>query len=336
MALYRTRVNQPERAFLNSNDDTTNATSGYFNQFQINLATPILGLKRTQLLRASIPNVPVNPNIPAYCLMFWYYALPTPTTPLDPNYLCCIRVLPANTGSAMRFAPYNIPENQYLSDPSQLVNMLNAAAAATDDTILNPWWNGPNDVSFIYNAPTRQILFKGTNSSFYYTPAGYADPILAANYPLYPIQIAGPTGSYGSVIPQPYVPQYNMNLRVGYALPGNYSGVPTIQPQIGGTYIFVDSYPNLTNTQCVYLYTNIAPGSALGSGGQHNLLAVVPINSAFGGVTQYTVLMSNWLTKVASEVYDIQIRMLDDAQQPFTLPDNAQVNIEMAFGYKED
>lgn len=337
MALFRTRVNQPERVFLNSNDDPTNQYTGSFNSFQIQLKTPILGLKRTQLLRASIPNVPINPNIPGYCLMFWYYALPTPLTPLDANYLCCVRVLPAGTNSTMQFAPYNIPVNQYLSDPSQLVGMLNAAAAASDDYILNPWFNGPNDVTFFYNTPTRQILFKGNNPSYYYVPAGYADPILAANYPLYPIQIAGPPGSYGTVTPQPYVEQYNMNIRIGYALPGATSGVPAYPPLQGnGSLIPVDSFPNLSNTQVVYLYTNIAPGSALGSGGQHNLLACVPINSAFGGVTQYTVLMSNWLTKVASEIYEIQIQMLDDAQQPFTLPDNAQINLEMGFYYKED
>lgn len=336
MASYRTRVNQPERVFLNSNDDITNQSQGTFSQFQIQLATPILGLKRTQLLRTSIPNVPVNPSIPAYCLMFWYYKLPTASTPLDANYLTCIRVIPAGINTAMLVSPYNIPQNQYLSDPSLLVGMLNAAAAATDDTILNPWWDSPNDVNFFYNAPTRQILFKGTDATKFYVPAGYADPILAANYPLYPIQIAGPTGGYGNVVPQPYVAQYNMNLRVGYAQPGSISGVPAYTPLAGGNYIPVDSYPNLSSTQCVYFYTNIAPGSALGSNGSHNLLAVVPINSAFGGVTQYTVLMSNWLTKVASEVYEIKINMLDDAQQPFVLPDNAQVNCELGMYFRDD
>ena len=46
--------------------------------------------------------------------------------------------------------------------------------------------------------------------------------------------------------------------------------------------------------------------------------------------------MSNWLMKVANEIYEIRIDMFDDANYPFLLPDGAQVNLELAFYYKDD
>jgi hypothetical protein len=51
-------------------------------------------------------------------------------------------------------------------------------------------------------------------------------------------------------------------------------------------------------------------------------------------VTNYTALTINFLTKVANDtIQNINIQMLDDADQPYTLPDNAQVNLEIAFKY---
>jgi len=33
-------------------------------------------------------------------------------------------------------------------------------------------------------------------------------------------------------------------------------------------------------------------------------------------------------------IYDITVQMRDDANQPFTLPDSAQVNLELAMTYE--
>ena len=104
--------------------------------------------------------------------------------------------------------------------------------------------------------------------------------------------------------------------------------------EAGGVPIVADSYPNLVRTQCIYLYSNIAVASAMGSNGRHNLLCVIPVNSPALGVTNYTALTINFFTKVANEhIQNINIEMLDDANQPYTLPDNAQVNLEIAFSY---
>jgi hypothetical protein len=102
----------------------------------------------------------------------------------------------------------------------------------------------------------------------------------------------------------------------------------------GGVAIVADSYPNLVRTQCIYFYSNIAVASAMGSNNRHNLLAVIPVNSPALGVSNYTALTINFLTKVANDsIQNISIEMLDDANLPYTLPDNAQVNLEIAFKY---
>jgi hypothetical protein len=85
----------------------------------------------------------------------------------------------------------------------------------------------------------------------------------------------------------------------------------------------------------VYIYADITSGSGLGSGKQHNLLAVIPNNAAPLGVIQYVAATLTWLTKVPSNIYEILLDLRDDANQALPLPDNAQVNVELAFSYHD-
>jgi hypothetical protein len=335
--MYRTRVNQPERVFLSSSDDTTSSAAGAYNSFQINFQTPIIGAKRTQLLRATIPNI--QTNIPDYTLVFWYYRLPAANTPVSPTYLKCVRVLPANSTSALRNAPYNVPVNNYVNDPTALTVILNAAAASADDATANPYFLS-GDVTFGYDVATKKMYVEGTNATFFYVPAGWADPNVATAAQL--ISLTPGVAATPGTLNQPYVPGYTLNLRLGFSMPGllsseNQNPYGGIYPPAQGLTIYLgESYPDLVYSQCVYLYANIIPGSSLGSTGKHNLLCVVPSNAPSLSVINFTALMVNWLTKIASEIYTIKIEMFDDAGQPFMLPDNAQVNIEMAFWYGAD
>jgi len=152
----------------------------------------------------------------------------------------------------------------------------------------------------------------------------------------------------GSTI-QPYALGWTLNLRVGYAMSGNSFGYPvnkgtstnvlyadvTNTAYANATAVPVDSFPNLVYSQCVYLYSNIVAGVSLGSNKQHNLLAVVPSNAPQLGVIQYTALTVNMMSKLVDTIYEISIDMRDDANQPFVLPDNAQVNLELCFIYQD-
>lgn len=339
--MIRTRVNAPERVFLNSSDDPRTTGDQGFSKFNCTFDTPILGAKKTMMLRATIPMAQVN--IPDYMLTFWYYSLPAATSTPGTVSLRCVRLYPsyyqapAGLGTAYT-------KNRFFSDPADFVTQLNIAATAGGDNITyNPYWVA-GDVTFAYNATTKQITFTGNTAGRYYCPAGWNDPIVVAA--LDDITMPNLSGT-GTTI-QPFAPGYTLNLRVGYAMSGQATGYPVNQASgfnpiyadltnttyATGTAVPVDSYPNLVYTQCIYLYSNIVAGVSLGSGNQHNLLAVVPSNAPQLGVVQYSALTVNMMSKMVDTIYEISIDMRDDANQPFTLPDNAQVNLELAFLYE--
>lgn len=341
--MYKTRVNQPERVFLNSSDDPNWANTQGFSQWTCTYDTPILNATRTQLLRATIPMAQVN--VPDYQLVFFYHSLPTATTTPSNTTLRAVRfyptwyVAPAALGTAYT-------KNRFFSDPADFVTQLNTAAAAGGDNVTyNPYWVS-GDITFAYNATTKQISFTGNTAGRYYVNAGYNDPIVRA-------AIAGgtivmPNYSGGGTTPQPLVAYWTLNLRVGYAFSGQSfdiqqgGGTTTAYANLtntafaNGTAVPVDSFPNLVYSQCVYMYANVVAGSSLGSNKQHNLLSVIPVNAPQLGVIQYVATTINWLTKVPDNIYEITIEMRDDANQPFLLPDSAQVNVEMGFFYKDE
>ena len=341
--MIRTRVNNPERVFLNSSDDGRNTTDYGFSQFTCTYDTPILGARKTMMLRATIPSAQVN--IPDYQLCFFYYQLPTATTAPSSTYLKAVRLYPSyyQAPAALGTA---FTKNRFYSDPADFVSVLNTAAASGGDNVTyNPYWVA-GDITFSYNATTKQITFTGNTAGKYYAPAGWNDQNVndAINGQLITMPS---TANIATTYPQPLVVNWTLNLRVGYAMSGTNFGPQVTQvnqiPQYAdlthvayasGTAVPVDSYPNLVYSQCVYLYSNIVAGVSLGSNGQHNLLAVVPSNAPQLGVIQYTALTVNMMSKLVDTIYEISVQMKDDANQPFVLPDNAQVNLELAMVYE--
>ena len=390
--MIRTRVNNPERVFLNSSDDSKNTTDFGFSGFTCTYDTPILGAKKTMMLRATIPNAQVN--IPDYQCCFFYYSLTSAAQVPGPANLKCVRLYPS-TYQAPAALGTAFTKNRYFSDPADFVTQLNTSAAAGgDNATYNTLWTA-GDITFSYNSTTKQITFTGNTAGRYYAPAGWNDPNVnyccqfnnqagvawTANTAYAPgtvvtnggVRYVALNGSAGTVgfntdgsltqlcgqilmpstaniavtYPQPLVANWTMNLRVGYAMSGTSYGPQvsqtTQQPAYAdithasyanGTAVPVDSFPNLVYTQCIYLYSNIVAGVSLGSNGQHNVLAVVPSNAPQLGVIQYTALSVNMMSKLVDTIYEITINMRDDANQPFVLPDNAQVNLELAMVYE--
>ena len=349
----RSRVNQPERVFVSSNDDPTSASGLGFSQFQVNFDTPILDSKKTQLLRATIPNA--VQNIPDYQLTFWYHRSTTQYfTPSD-NTLTCVRLYPTGwTGNSTTWTA-----NRYISNGQDFVNLLNTAASAGGDVVTaNPYWV-VGDVTFSFSSTTNQISVTGNTGGVYYSIAGWNDPFVqAAQQGLGARTNGGQTGGVYMTTPtnaqyvlQPYALGYTLNLRVGFAMSGR-SLAPALLPQqtnaklayanltnltfASSTAIAADTFPNLVYTGAVYLYSNIVAGSTLGSNKTHSLLAVIPSNAAQLGVIQYTAATLTWITRLPDTIYNVTITMLDDASQPYTLPDSAVVNIELGFHYRED
>jgi len=321
-------VNQPDRVFINSSDDNTSSTYGFYNIFQVNYKTPILGAKRCQLLRATIPNI--VQNIPNYAIYFFYISSTSATGPYALTDVGCIRFLP--TGYVPTSGAYSV--NRYISNYTDFVSLLNNACI-NDNAGYNPYFKS-GDITFSLNSTTNTISFTGNTSGNYYRIIAWDDPLIAlamANISLPPGNACNNSSNSNSVN---YVNGYTLNLRCGYSQPSSQYGLTASTKTVtNGTAIPADTWPNLTYSQCIYIYANIVAGSSLGSGNQHNLLSVVPITAPQLGVSQYVALTLNWLTKVSDNIYNITITMLDDANQPFYLSDSAQVNIEMGFKYDE-
>ena len=211
-----------------------------------------------------------------------------------------------------------------------LLQLLNQSAAAADSAIQNPYHTA-GDVTFNYDPITRKFSFQGNDANYEYIQLGYADPrIEAVRNNVY-------TNDNGvAPIPasrQPTLSQSNLNLRIGYSWYGDNGDLGIDIPNANGVPIVAYSFGNLVYTQCVYLFSNIIQGSSLGSGGQRNLLSVVPIAAPSLGVALYQAPLVNWLTKIAQEIYEIEIIMLDDNYQPYYVPNNAIVNVEIGFSY---
>jgi hypothetical protein len=340
---YKSRVNQPDRVFISSNDDLSQPAATGFNLVRATFDTPILDAKRTQLLRATIPNATVN--IPDYQTVFWYYQLPAATTVPSDTYLKAVRLYPSQYVPPTSFTAFTL--NRTFNDPNDLVTALNAAAGVNGDSATyNSYWT-VSDVSFAYDTTTKRITFTGLTSGKFYANAGWNDPVVTAAIQsgLIVTNSYGATGGGVAVI-QPLLAGYTLNLRVGYAMSGQSLTPQGNNAAAKGAYanltnytraqnvaVPADSFPNLIYTQCVYIYADITSGSGLGSGKQHNLLAVVPNNAAPLGVIQYVAATLTWLTKVPSNIYEILLDLRDDANQALPLPDNASVNTELAFSY---
>lgn len=328
---FKSRANKPNRVFISSNDGIANENYDNYSTFECQLPTPILGACKTQILRATIPNAMVN--IPDYALTFWYFKLATPTTARATSNLYCVRIMPTNW-----YAPTspiaNMPVNSYYATPTDLANALNLASA-NDSATYNVYYGGVNDVAFTWNSVTKKMVLTGLNTGVYYEPAGYTTLTrLATNFNGILVPAFGSTTTTGATY-QPYIPEYSLNLRAGFARPLN----PVIANQyclLGGVGITSDSYPNLVFTQCYYVYANICAGSSLGSNGTHNLLSVVPSSAGQLAVTNYTALTINMLTKVPQEIYNIKISITDDNNVDVVFPDSAVINIELAFKYPDE
>jgi hypothetical protein len=336
------RVNQPDRISVDAFADTTTGTNGqYFTFVNTSPNTTLVGAKKIHLLRASIPYIQLP--LPSYQLVFYYYKLPTATTVPAAQYLKAVRLYPQGYIPPTGFTAYT--PNEFIQTPQELVDLLNQAASAGGDNIgTNTLWTA-DDVTFYYNTSTNQISFEGTSSGSFYCNAGYNDPIVQASQASTAINVYNQDTTTSQ---QPYALGYTLNLRCGFAMDGvnrpRGSGTNFVanscanlagRPFQGLLYIFADSYPDLNYTSCVYLYSNIVANSGYGSVNKKNLLGIVPMNVPLGGVATYDGHSSPaYATKVASEIYSVDVEMRDDANQPFNLPDSANVNLEISILYE--
>lgn len=241
--------------------------------------------------------------------------------------------------------------NRSFEDYASLVTALNSAQT------LNPGLNvTPGDVQFVYDQTLNKIQMvpdpAQIAAGYYFLPAGYEDP-----------NVVGKEGAIQAFFPGGiYRPGYTLNLRCGFTwnglFPNPFSSpsiwnntqfrnalywyMRPIDPVFATAYtrqiITANSYPDLVNTSCVKVYCDLTAGSTeegqiYGQQQQTGLLSIVPVNTTNLGVGFYQNNFNNPLTKVPRIISEIQIRLVNDQGQPFTLPNSATVLLELGITY---
>jgi len=204
-----------------------------------------------------------------------------------------------------------------------------------------------------------------------YISAGYLDPVVQeAQKEL--VALSQEFDSYGPYPPQAYQPYKTLNLRLGFTWDGanrnlysiggsaTSSGVNDVlayrfrppisfvqpappSPGLGALYdpneiasdytYTAETYANLVYTNCINVYCSFISGATTDSIRNTQLLAAVPMNAQNLGITFYNPVISNPLTKILDQIYEISVELYTDTGAPYSLPNSAVVSLELALTY---
>ena len=350
-------ANRPNRITLDAYSDPNleiAGLNGVYSQFTNQLQTPILGAKSFELISATFINDCLQLNDQSQ-LMFFYYRNASASNIRGSANIRCVRLHPST------FVPYtgftSFVKNKYFNSVTELCAALTAASAAGgDDTTYNPNWVS-GDLTFSYDTTTRKISVTAANSSIYIAPAAFDDPFIpqllqgqspftpAANYQI-KMNAYNSSNTNATATIQPYVLNQTMNPRLGFAMSINSNpiwrgvntqyGVATSTgvPMLTGTLIEADSNPILLGAQSVGIYLDTVVGGGYDSANAKNLLSPVFINVPPLNVVSYVPASVNQpLLSIAQEIYQITVRLVDDAGVPFVQSPNFNVRIEISIGY---
>lgn len=249
----------------------------------------------------------------------------------DPNVLAIINnfvsVIPSQVVTNGTTAVYSVPSTAGLYLGSA-ITVTGCATAALNGTFTITSVSGNTSVTVLSSVAAATATF--TNGLITSIP----NQVLTYNFD-------------GSFSPQPMVAGVTLNQRLGYGISGtcvppqsgtllvsnliaNVSGVA----RANGTAVPVDSYPCLVYTGCIYLYANVVGNTGLGNYGRKNLLAVIAVtNGAFEVIQFIGSYNGGEAHPLPDEIYSFSIEMRDENNQPFLLPDTANVNVEIAIDY---
>jgi len=162
-------------------------------------------------------------------------------------------------------------------------------------------------------------------------------------------------------LPQQYVSNKTLNLRLGFTYSGYwnrsnsfgiitsqayYNFLNSIRPfpnyiqtnvltelNYNSLSITANSYANLVNTACVYVYCDLVGGSTEDSSGNGGLLAVVPLATQNNAVGFFNNVLNAPLLKIPTQITELRIRYVDEGGSDFLLPNSAVTNLEIGLTY---
>ena len=221
----------------------------------------------------------------------------------------------------------------------------------------------PNDISLSYDSNTGKFMMIVTSIGLnYYCSAGFNDPNIPIQSQL--LQFITTTSDFLTLMPngygQPYIIARTLNLRCGFTWDGNNRNIDLYANTANSAFCLLnrfrpspfttnvirelygsintittytaDTPPNMVLSNRILIFADFVGPSTTGSGSYENLLCSVA-NAGTLGVLNYMATFFNPLTKVAPEIYTIQIYLRTDTGVPYRLPNSAIVGIELAIQY---
>jgi hypothetical protein len=260
--------------------------------------------------------------------------------------------------------------NQTFADYQSLATELQKSTLNDPINTFSPLFI-PGDISLVYDLSSNKFKFEGNNVfngqgtfQYAYISAGYLDPnVYIAQQQLQ--LLSQEYDGFGPYPPQTYQHYKTLNLRLGFTWDGanrnlySLGNVPTssginnvlayrFRPPISFTqslsislgdevpsnYIYTaETYANLVYTNTINLFGNFISGATTDSIQNTQLIACVPMNAQNLGITFYNPVISNPLTKILGEMYQINIQMFTDTGEPYLLPNSAITSMEFALTF---
>ncbi len=119
--------------------------------------------------------------------------------------------------------------------------------------------------------------------------------------------------------------RFGLNTRLGFP----YAGLTgTVLTTFTGTFM-----PNLIRTKVLYLLGNMSVNDSISTDGLRNVLAKVPVDSVYGGMTVYQPPEFNPCRIVQQTLQNLSLSLLDDNYQPYMLTIEEPTEIELVFTY---
>lgn len=95
---------------------------------------------------------------------------------------------------------------------------------------------------------------------------------------------------------------------------------------------------NIIRTANVYVASSLSSGESLASGGRKDILFAIPLTAGIGQIQLYQSSLSGIVVnRPPNSIRNLRVSLLDDNYQIMEpLPQNAPVNVEIHFAYKDD
>jgi hypothetical protein len=217
----------------------------------------------------------------------------------------------------------------------------------------------PGDISFSYNSNLNKIVVQGNNyqtggvPDYFYLPVGYGDINLIPFIELMrtPANVGGgglneytfPTnGNFtlnrrlgflwnGVFDPNPPQGSVSYSILVNNTFPKPNYDPPNPWNQL--IYYTAQGYADLVYSANIFLFCDIVGGSTQDTMIDDRLIAVLPMATSNLGVGFPENKISCPLTKISENIFQINFTLRTDTGEPFWLPTNAYVNLELKISY---